>query len=131
MTKDMFDILQKKYSRGTFLPLASKVTIWPNVHLLLLSYARTCTHTLWKNIHKMIGCLQIASLTNEFYHLVPVGGFEYEVIRPIRDRAVLKEHLKLVTDLLDMEIASKILLGSQLRLKGSYWPFLCSFSTYL
>lgn len=68
----------------------------------------------------MIGCLQIASLTNEFYHLVPVGGFEYEVIRPIRDRAVLKEHLKLVTDLLDMEIASKILLGSQLRLKGSY-----------
>ncbi|XP_025104527.1 LOW QUALITY PROTEIN: tankyrase-like protein [Pomacea canaliculata] len=62
-------------------------------------------------------CEKIASLTNEFYHLVPVGGFEYDVIRPIRDLSVLKEHMRLVADLMDMEVASKILLGSQYRLK--------------
>lgn len=67
---------------------------------------------------------QIASLTNEFYHLVPVGGFEYDVIRPIRDLSVLKEHMRLVADLMDMEVASKILLGSQYRLKGENWQLL-------
>ncbi|XP_076464084.1 poly [ADP-ribose] polymerase tankyrase-like isoform X2 [Babylonia areolata] len=58
-------------------------------------------------------CEKIASLTNEFYHLVPVGGYEYEAIRPIRDKKVLKEHFRLVADLMDMEVACKILLGSQ------------------
>lgn len=62
-------------------------------------------------------CEKIATLTNEFYHLVPVGGFEYESIRPIRDKKVLKEHFRLVSDLMDMEVASKILLGSQHRIK--------------
>ena len=72
--------------------------------------------------------LQIASLTNEFYHLVPVGGFEYDAIRPIRDKKVLKEHFHLVSDLMDMEVASKILVGSQRKLTGMTaivaWGFL-------
>ncbi|KAL8622949.1 hypothetical protein ACOMHN_027070 [Nucella lapillus] len=61
-------------------------------------------------------CEKIATLTNEFYHLVPVGGYECEAIRPIRDKKVLKEHFRLLSDLMDMEVASKILLGSQRRL---------------
>ncbi|XP_070180050.1 poly [ADP-ribose] polymerase tankyrase-like isoform X2 [Littorina saxatilis] len=61
-------------------------------------------------------CEKIATLTNEFYQLVPVGGFEYEAIRPVRDKKVLKEHFRLLSDLIDMEVASRILLGTQRRL---------------
>ena len=61
---------------------------------------------------------QIASLTNEYFHLVPVGGFVHDAIRPIRDKKVLKEHFRLVSDLMDMEVASKILVGTQRKLTG-------------
>ena len=67
----------------------------------------------------------MATLTNEFYHLVPVGGFEYDAIRPIRDKKVLKEHFRLVSDLMDMEVASKILLGTQRKLPGMPPLFAC------
>ena len=55
--------------------------------------------------------------------MVPVGGFEYDAIRPIRAKNSLKEHFKLVSDLMDMEVASKILLASQHRLKGQFKYF--------
>ena len=49
---------------------------------------------------------------------MPVGGFVHDAIRPIRDKKVLKEHFRLVSDLMDMEVASKILVGTQRKLTG-------------
>ncbi|GAB1609603.1 poly [ADP-ribose] polymerase tankyrase-like isoform X2 [Argonauta hians] len=62
-------------------------------------------------------CEKIAKLSNEFYHLVPQKGFEYEKIRPIHVKNSLKNQMKIVENLLDYELASRILLGAQHRLK--------------
>lgn len=60
-------------------------------------------------------CEEIAKLTNEYYHLVPIYGFEYETIQPISEKKILREHTKLLADLMDLQIANTILLGANLR----------------
>lgn len=62
-------------------------------------------------------CENIAKMSNEYFHLVPQAGYEYEKIRPIHDKRSLKNHLRKITNLLDYEMASRILLGAQYRLK--------------
>ena len=63
---------------------------------------------------------QIAKLTNEYYHLVPIHGFECETIQPISEKKMLREHTKLLADLMDLQVASSILLGANLRKSGMY-----------
>ncbi|GFO49166.1 poly [ADP-ribose] polymerase [Plakobranchus ocellatus] len=60
-------------------------------------------------------CEEIAKLTNEYYHLVPIYGFEYETIQPISEKKMLREHTKLLADLMDLQVANTILLGANLR----------------
>ncbi|XP_071081128.1 poly [ADP-ribose] polymerase tankyrase-like [Haliotis cracherodii] len=62
-------------------------------------------------------CDKIASLTNDYYNLVPSPGFEYEAIKPINKKKRLKMCLRFLSDMLDIEIASRIVLGSQQHLK--------------
>ncbi|XP_067682285.1 poly [ADP-ribose] polymerase tankyrase-like [Haliotis asinina] len=62
-------------------------------------------------------CDKIASLTNDYYNLVPSPGFEYEAIKPIKKKERLKTCLRFLSDMLDIEIASRIVLGSQQHLK--------------
>lgn len=62
-------------------------------------------------------CENIAKLSNEYFQLVPQAGYEYEKIRPIHDKRSLRDHLRKITNLLDYEMASRILLGAQHHLK--------------
>lgn len=67
---------------------------------------------------------QIAKLTNEYYHLIPIYGFEDETIQPISDKKMLRDHTKLLADLMDLEVANNILLGANLKKTGQL-VFLC------
>lgn len=61
--------------------------------------------------------VEIGKLSNEFFHLVPMRGYAFEKIRPILNGKQLKEKIELVHHLMELECASKILLGAQARLK--------------
>lgn len=61
--------------------------------------------------------IEIGKLSNEFFHLVPMRGYAFEKIRPITEGNQLKAKLELVHHLMELECASKILLGAQARLK--------------
>ncbi|CAG5125123.1 unnamed protein product, partial [Candidula unifasciata] len=60
-------------------------------------------------------CEEIVKLTNEYYHLVPISGYEAETIQPIADKKMLRDHTKLLADLMDLQIANTVLLGANLR----------------
>jgi len=62
--------------------------------------------------------IQVAHLSNEFYHLMPRSGFEFERI-PILDTSddVQKEWRNVET-LLELEVASKIMAAALHRIKG-------------
>ncbi|CAL1535690.1 unnamed protein product [Lymnaea stagnalis] len=60
-------------------------------------------------------CEEIAKLTNEYYHLIPIYGFEDETIQPISEKKMLREHTKLLADLMDLQVANNILLGANFR----------------
>ncbi|XP_033735456.1 poly [ADP-ribose] polymerase tankyrase-like [Pecten maximus] len=61
-------------------------------------------------------CEKISKLTNEYYHLIPHQGFTFEKIAPINSYKSLKDHMKVLSDLLDLECASKMLLAAQSKL---------------
>ncbi|XP_060068797.1 poly [ADP-ribose] polymerase tankyrase-like [Ylistrum balloti] len=61
-------------------------------------------------------CEKISKLTNEYYHLIPHHGFTFEKIQPIDKYQSLKQHMKVLSDLLDLECASKMLLAAQSKL---------------
>ncbi|OWF45703.1 Poly(ADP-ribose) polymerase pme-5 [Mizuhopecten yessoensis] len=61
-------------------------------------------------------CEKISKVTNEYYHLIPHHGFTFEKIAPINSYRSLKEHTRVLSDLLDLECASKMLLGAQSKL---------------
>ncbi|XP_055957133.1 poly [ADP-ribose] polymerase tankyrase [Patella vulgata] len=60
---------------------------------------------------------KICKLTNEYYHLIPMDGYSHDKIEPIDKKETLKHHLRLLSNLLDLEVASKILLGAQYQIK--------------
>ncbi|XP_012945468.1 poly [ADP-ribose] polymerase tankyrase [Aplysia californica] len=60
-------------------------------------------------------CEEISQLTNEYYHLVPQYGFEYNTIRPISEKKTLRDHTKVLGELMDIQVANTILLAANLR----------------
>ncbi|XP_067678954.1 poly [ADP-ribose] polymerase tankyrase-like isoform X2 [Haliotis asinina] len=62
-------------------------------------------------------CVEIAKLSNEYYQVIPQAGFAYEKIRPLDQLNDLKKQILLVSNLLDYEVASKMLLGAMYREK--------------
>ena len=66
----------------------------------------------------MTPVIQVAHLSNEFYHLMPRSGFEFERL-PILDTSnAVQTEWKNVDTLLELEIASKIMAGALYRIKG-------------
>ncbi|XP_061174017.1 poly [ADP-ribose] polymerase tankyrase-like isoform X2 [Saccostrea echinata] len=61
--------------------------------------------------------IEIGRLSNEYYHLVPMNGYAFDKVSPIMDGDELKEKLEVIHHLLELECASKILMGAQARLK--------------
>ena len=61
---------------------------------------------------------QIASKSNEFYQLVPRKNFVNEKIEPLNNEYHILANKQMLANLLDWEIAAKILTGAQYRLNG-------------
>ena len=65
--------------------------------------------------------LQCARLTSEYLYLVPQHGYEFEKVEPILDLNRLKKQWDTLNTLLEVEMASKVLAGAQLRANGLSW----------
>uniref|UniRef100_A0A0N5ACC3 Poly [ADP-ribose] polymerase n=1 Tax=Syphacia muris TaxID=451379 RepID=A0A0N5ACC3_9BILA len=64
-----------------------------------------------------------AALSNEFYRLVPLGGFESLSLPIIDNDPVIKEYEKTIEDLLEFEIAGKLVTAAYEK-KSTVDPFL-------
>lgn len=62
--------------------------------------------------------MQVCTLTNEYYHLVPQEGFVYERVEPISTKAKVSQCSKVISTLLDLELSAKMVAGAQYRAKG-------------
>ncbi|XP_071963816.1 poly [ADP-ribose] polymerase tankyrase-like [Antedon mediterranea] len=58
---------------------------------------------------------EINDLSNEYYELIPHIDFSYQNISPLTDENTLKEAVELITNLLDYEVASKVILGARFK----------------
>ncbi|KAL4238217.1 hypothetical protein ACF0H5_002929 [Mactra antiquata] len=58
-------------------------------------------------------CEQISVLSTEYHSLIPQHGYAFERVQPLVQRSQVKIQLRLISNLLDLETASKILLGAQ------------------
>jgi predicted DNA-binding WGR domain protein len=55
--------------------------------------------------------------TNEYYSIVPLRGYAEEKLPIIDNEIMLKQHEKILYDLMELELSYKILLGAQANLK--------------
>lgn len=62
-------------------------------------------------------CEKITELSTEYYSLIPQEGYAYDKVQPLNTKPLIQQQLRLISNLLDLETASKILLGAQHRIK--------------
>jgi len=62
--------------------------------------------------------LQISRMSTSYYSLIPLEGYAYNVIPPLNSQSDIRNQMRLIHTLLDLETASKMMLGSQLRING-------------
>ncbi|CAH1779903.1 unnamed protein product [Owenia fusiformis] len=60
-------------------------------------------------------CQKIADLSTDYYSLIPKQGFEYERLAPIDNLHKYSSEFALINNLLEFEVAERVLLGAQLR----------------
>jgi len=58
---------------------------------------------------------ELDSLSNKFFNAIPRGEFARHAIRGIKDANTIKNELNTMTQLLELQIAIRIVLGAQLR----------------
>lgn len=60
---------------------------------------------------------QVSELSSEFYYLVPLQGYAYESLEPLRERHQVEQFIDRLTQLLELQYVGGILLGAQHRIK--------------
>jgi ankyrin repeat protein/predicted DNA-binding WGR domain protein len=60
---------------------------------------------------------EVTELSNTFYTLIPHTEFARSPIKPINDERTIREKMKMLTDLIDLQIATRIILAAQHRVK--------------
>jgi ankyrin repeat protein/predicted DNA-binding WGR domain protein len=60
---------------------------------------------------------ELTELSNKFYTLIPHGEFARSPIRPITEEKTVREKMQMLTDLIDLQIATRIILAAQHRTK--------------
>ncbi|XP_074658150.1 poly [ADP-ribose] polymerase tankyrase-like [Tubulanus polymorphus] len=60
---------------------------------------------------------EIAKLSNDYYHLVPTNNYEYTTVRPLTNDSLIRDQVRKITNLLELEQAGKMLLAAQYRQK--------------
>ncbi|XP_033125958.1 poly [ADP-ribose] polymerase tankyrase-like [Anneissia japonica] len=77
---------------------------------------RLRNENLLQEIEKYQGLMEeINLLSNEFYELIPHINFSYTNTSPLTDDNTLKEAAELIANLLDYEVASKVILAARYR----------------
>jgi predicted DNA-binding WGR domain protein len=59
--------------------------------------------------------LEIIDLSEEFYHLIPVYGYQYERLTPLLTAHELRDKMELISNLLHFEFGVELLLAAQYR----------------
>ncbi|XP_033100570.1 poly [ADP-ribose] polymerase tankyrase-like [Anneissia japonica] len=81
---------------------------------------RLRNENLIQEIEKYQGLMEeINLLSNEFYELIPHINFSYTNTSPLTDDNTLKEAAELIANLLDYEVASKVILAARYRQQGT------------
>jgi len=62
------------------------------------------------------GLEKVAHLSNEYYHLIPPSGYEFERIPILDDEEKLMEEWKSIETLLELEVAAKMMAGALHRI---------------
>ncbi|XP_006818908.1 poly [ADP-ribose] polymerase tankyrase-like [Saccoglossus kowalevskii] len=60
---------------------------------------------------------KVADLSSEYFQLVPSANYVYEELTPLNEPDALKAEVNKINNLLDLEVASRVLLGAQLKAK--------------
>ncbi|KAK7495846.1 hypothetical protein BaRGS_00012836 [Batillaria attramentaria] len=60
-------------------------------------------------------CEKVSELSSEYFQLIPQKNFVYESLRPLDQERQFQRQFQLVTNLLDFEVASRMLLGAMHR----------------
>ncbi|XP_076462850.1 uncharacterized protein LOC143295161 [Babylonia areolata] len=60
-------------------------------------------------------CQKVSDLSTEYYQLIPKKNFVYERLRPLDKMRDFETEFSLVTNLLDFEVSTKMMLGAMFR----------------
>ena len=58
---------------------------------------------------------EMIDLSEQFYHLIPLFGNQFESLTPLLSRQQLRDKMELISNLMHFEFAFELLLGAQLR----------------
>ncbi|XP_052767208.1 poly [ADP-ribose] polymerase tankyrase-like isoform X2 [Mya arenaria] len=58
-------------------------------------------------------CNTISTKSTTYYNLVPMEGYAYDRIEPLHNISAIRNQMRLISTLLDLETASKMMLGAQ------------------
>lgn len=70
-------------------------------------------------LHKVVE--KVASLTTDYYYLMPKSGFEFDKLAPIDSEYLWKDEMTRVDHMLEFEVAERFLLGAQYRKEEVYY----------
>ena len=65
-------------------------------------------------------CQRVSDLSSDYFQLIPQKNFVYEKLRPLDTSRTYRMQAKLITNLLDFEVTTKMMLGAMYRRSVSY-----------
>jgi hypothetical protein len=66
----------------------------------------------------------VSELSSEYFQLIPQKNFVYERLRPLDRDEDYRKQVKLIVNLLDFEVSTKMMLGAMYRKNGNHAGFL-------
>ena len=69
-------------------------------------------------------CQKVSELSSDYFQLIPQKNFVYEQLRPLDTLESYRGQVRLLTNLLDFEVTTKMMLGAMYRKSGMYIFFM-------
>ena len=63
-------------------------------------------------------CQKVSELSSDYFQLIPQKNFVYEQLRPLDTSESYRGQVRLLTNLLDFEVTTKMMLGAMYRKSG-------------
>ncbi|XP_045173685.2 poly [ADP-ribose] polymerase tankyrase-like [Mercenaria mercenaria] len=83
---------------------------------IVVDIEKNKTNLAFDQSEHQANCEKISALSTEYYSLIPQEGYSYDKVEPLVNRSHITAEMRLISNLLDLETASKILLGAQYKL---------------